>query len=281
MGTKIHKFIDEAGDPNFFGKGGVVIIGNEGVSKTFSLGMVSIKDEFKYKSNNIDDIRNKIKNLAQSIETNPYYATISSVKKRITKYDKFVFHAKDDIPEIRKEFFDLILELPFSFQCVVARKIPKLFIKKHNKKESEFYADLLAHLLRDKVHKNLVLNIAQLKRSTNEVNLELAIDKATAKYIIKNGSTQIKHNIVYNVQSYKEEPLLSITDYCLWAVQRVFEKGETKFYDYLMSKKFQVCDIYDFDAYTMIDPNNKKIWKNFYNSKNPLTKDNKISPSSS
>ena len=47
MKNKIHKFIDEAGDPNFFGKGGVVIIGQEGVSKTFSLGMVSIKNGFK------------------------------------------------------------------------------------------------------------------------------------------------------------------------------------------------------------------------------------------
>lgn len=283
MKNKIHKFIDEAGDPNFFGKGGVVIIGQEGVSKTFSLGMVSIKNGFKNNPDNIEHIRTKIRSLAQSIENNPYYNTIPSVKKRIQKYNEFVFHAKDDIPEIRKEFFDLLLDLPFSFQCIVARKIPNLFIKKHNKKESEFYADLLAHLLGDKVHKRLVLNIAKLNKSTNEINLESAIDKATVKYIQKRGSIQLNKDIVYNVQNYREEPILSITDYCLWAVQRVFEKGETRFYDYLIQtrKKFQVCDIYDFESYNIKDVNDKKVWKNFYNNKNPLTKENKISPSSS
>ncbi len=276
---KISKFIDEAGDANFFGKGGVNLIGKEGISKTFSLGMITIKTNEK--SNNINTIRQKIQNLAQKIENSNYYNTVPSVKKRIQKYGTFVFHAKDDIPEIRKEFLDLLLEIPFTFQCVVVRKIPNLFIKKHNKKESEFYADLLAHLLKDKVHKKLILHIARLKKSTNEVNLELAIHKATTKYLKKNGDKQLNRDIVYNVQDYAKEPILSITDYCLWAVQRVFERGETRFYDYLIKKNLQIYDIYDFDSYSIKDENNKKIWKNHYNIKNPLTKENKISPSSS
>ena len=37
---KIHRFLDEAGDTTFFGKGRVPILGQDGVSQCFSLGMV-------------------------------------------------------------------------------------------------------------------------------------------------------------------------------------------------------------------------------------------------
>ena len=37
---KIHRFLDEAGDTTLFGKGRVPILGQEGVSRCFGLGMV-------------------------------------------------------------------------------------------------------------------------------------------------------------------------------------------------------------------------------------------------
>jgi hypothetical protein len=279
--TTIHKFIDEAGDPNYFGKGGINIIGTDGVSNTFSLGMVTITKGSIKNPNEVNVIRRKIDLLASRIQSSAFYKDIPSVQKRIQKYGKFVFHAKDDLPEIRKEFLDLLLDIRFSFQCVVARKIPSLFVNKHNKNENELYADLLSHLLKDKVHKKLVLNIAQLGKSTNEVNLEKAVKKATTKFMQKNKIENLECNIVYNVQSYANEPILSIADYCLWTVQRVFEKGEDRFYNYLIEKDFQIFDIYDFSAYNQIDQLGKKKWSNYYNKKNPLTKGNKVSPSSS
>jgi Protein of unknown function (DUF3800) len=275
--STVHKYIDEAGDPNFFGKGGVNIVGKEGVSVTFTIGMVSIKNESKIK-----EIEQKIVDLALSIEQNPFYNTIPSVKKSISKYGHFVFHAKNDVPEIRKELFDLLFQLDFSFQCVVGRKISTLFINKHNKNENEFYADLLSHLLKDKINQKLVLNIARRGNSTNNVNLELAVSKATKKYLSKNGLDQVKCNIVCNVQDYDKEPLLTIADYCLWVVQRVFEKGEIRFYNYLLPKILLVVDLYDLQSYNDKDNNGKKLWTNYYdNKKNPLKESNKISPPSS
>ncbi len=35
-----HRFLDEAGDTTFFGKGKIPIVGSAGVSKAFILGMV-------------------------------------------------------------------------------------------------------------------------------------------------------------------------------------------------------------------------------------------------
>jgi len=64
--------------------------------------------------------------------------------------------------------------------------------------------------------------------------------------------------------------LFAVADYCCWAVQRVFEKGETRFYDYMQDKISLVVDLYDSEKY--------KSNLNYYTKKNPLTTKNKISP---
>ena len=76
--------------------------------------------------------------------------------------------------------------------------------------------------------------------------------------------------VVFNVQNPRTEPLLTVSDYLCWAVQRVFEKGETRHYDYLAEKIRLVVDLYDRDKYAG--------YRNYYDKKNPLTAANKIGP---
>jgi hypothetical protein len=39
-----HRFLDEAGDTAFYGRGKKIIIGTEGVSKCFIIGMVKFRE---------------------------------------------------------------------------------------------------------------------------------------------------------------------------------------------------------------------------------------------
>lgn len=86
----------------------------------------------------------------------------------------------------------------------------------------------------------------------------------------KNSEKEISTKIVFNIQNQYTEPLLNIADYFCWAVQRVFEKGETRYYNYLKEKISLVIDLYDYE--------NFEGSKNYYSPKNPLTEKNKISP---
>jgi hypothetical protein len=264
---KLHVFIDEAGDTTFFGKGKENIVGKNGVSNTFCLGMVQIKEDF-------DELRAKISQKSLEIENSPYYSKVPSVKKRIQKYGKFVFHAKDDLPEIRKEFYDFIIKQNFSLQVVVGRKILSLFIKKHNSNSNEFYADLLSHLIKDKLNNHkIILNITERGSSTSAVNIELAVEKSKQRAKKKhNKNTQKIDNcqVVANVQPYYSDPILCLADYSLWAVQRILEKGETRFYDFIFDKISLVVDLYDYDDKT------KPKWYNYYGKNNPLTENNQI-----
>ncbi|MFH0977651.1 MAG: DUF3800 domain-containing protein [Spirochaetota bacterium] len=259
-----YRFLDEAGDTTFYGKGKINILGQEGVSKCFILGLVHFKEP-------LEPIREKIKELQDKVIKDDYFKGVPSIQKKAVK-EGFFFHATDDIPEVRKIFFEFIKTIDCTFEAVVGRKIIGLYISKHNGKENEFYADLLAHLLKNKFQKErkMIINVAERGKSTRNTNLDFALKKAEGRFLKNTNGKTAKAEIAFNVQNHITEPLLNIADYFCWAVQRVFEKGETRYYDYIVEKIPVVIDLYDKENY--------KEWKNYYGPKNPLSSKNKLSP---
>lgn len=256
-----HRFIDEAGDPTFFGKGKVPILGSEGVSKVYMLGMLKYQHP-------LSEVRSIVEEFTKEIADDPYFNKIPSVHKRIST-GAFYLHAKDDPPELRYKFFELLRSrISFRLQVIVGRKDITRFVNKHNKQEREFYADLLSHMLHDKANYNkLVLNIADRGSSTRTQNLESAVLKAEELYLKRQPDGEYKAKINFNIQPYRQEPLLSVVDYGLWAVQRVFERGETRFYDVILPKVKSVIDVYDLD---------NGGHAHFYTPRKPLTNQNRI-----
>jgi hypothetical protein len=266
MLKQYHRFLDESGDTTFFGKRKRIIVGEEGVSKCFILGMV----KFKVK---LDPIREQIIKMQNEIVSDEFFRDIPSIDKKVSKAGYF-FHAKDDIPEVRERFFRFIKTLNCSFEAVVARKLPELYVSKHKGNESWFYADLLSHLLKNKFssHSKMVLNIASRGKSTRNYNLELALLKAQKRFESAHPEKEMKTKIVFNVMEQTTEPLLNIADYFCWTIQNVFEKGNVRHYNFLKDKISTIIDLYDFESY------GKEGWPNYYGKNNPLTVKNKISP---
>jgi hypothetical protein len=134
-----------------------------------------------------------------------------SVAKRVQS-GGFYFHAKDDPPEVRERLFKWIRETNCSLEMVVGRKIPALFARKHNGKDSEFYADLLSHLLKNKLKlgQRLVINIAERGKTARNLVLELAMIKARERFAKKQDASAISSEVVFNVQTPRTEPLLCV-----------------------------------------------------------------------
>lgn len=259
-----HRFLDEAGDTTFYTKGKVPVVGSEGVSLSFILGLVKFREP-------LEEVRERIVTLQQQVQNDAYYRGVPSILKKIDK-GGFYFHATDDPAEVRKTFFEFIKNTDCSFEAVVGRKIAALYERKHNGNETDFYADMLSHLLKNKFQKEekMVLNIAQRGKSTRNTVLELARVRAEKRFTDTNQGKEVKTQIVFNVQNHLTEPLLNVADYFCWSVQRVFERGEVRYYDFLMDKIPVVVDLYDQENY--------ENWGNYYGPKKPLSKDKKISP---
>lgn len=264
---KFHRFLDEAGDTTFFGKGRVPVLGKEGVSLCFGLGLVKFGAP-------VAEVREQVVQLCHAVESDDYLKGIRSVAKRIES-GGFYFHAKDDAPEVRERLFKWIEKADCSLEMVVGRKIPGLFARKHNGKDSEFYADLLSHLLKNKLKlgQRLVINIAERGKTTRNHVLELAMDKARERFAKRQDVADISSEIVFNVQNPRTEPLLCVPDYLAWTVQRVFERGETRHYNFVRERISLVVDLYDAENYDGS--------RNYYTPKRPLTAENKLGPPAS
>jgi len=263
-GETTHRFLDETGDTTFYGKGKKLIIGQEGVSRCFGLGIVRIDRP-------LNDVRQEVTALQRQVEADALLNTIPSVQKRIAS-GGFYFHACKDSPDVRSVILHYIRGLPCEAEMVVARKIPKFFRNKHHGREEELYADLLAHLIKNRLKRagTLVLNVANRGSSTREKVLLAALELAKTRAAKKWRPENLKARTVFNIQNPRTEPLLTVSDYVSWAVQRVFEKGEMRYYNYLADKIRLVVDLYDLDKY--------EGFRNYYNKKNPLTAENKIGP---
>jgi len=250
-----HFVVDEAGDPTFFNRKGVNIVGQEGCSKILVLGFI--------RTTKPDALRKSIISLKDEIASDPYYKGVPSLEKT-----KICFHAKNDIPEIREKVFRKIAALDFKAEFFVARKTEAIFLKRHRSKENLFYDDLITKLFENKLHKterNLIY-FATRGNKTRQKPLEEAIQIATLTFEKKWGVKNIGQ-IKILPQSPVGEPCLQIADYMNWAIQRAFIKKEDRFLKVIEDKISYLVDIYDTKTYP----------KNFYSRKNKFDI-TKISP---
>src|SRR5688500_7541174 len=91
--VKRHRYLDEMGDATFYGDGRKLVIGQEGVSLTFGMGIVRIDGD-------LNAVRQRVKQLEAQVEDDPLLNTIPSVVKRI-RSGGFFFHACKDTPDVR------------------------------------------------------------------------------------------------------------------------------------------------------------------------------------
>ena len=94
-----HYFVDEAGDGTLYDKHGKGLVRTEGCSKFFMLGVVLLRDP-KRLAIELEDLR-------ATLLADPYFAGVPSMQPN-KKKTAVAFHAKDDLPEVRREVFALL-----------------------------------------------------------------------------------------------------------------------------------------------------------------------------
>ena len=148
------------------------------------------------------------------------------------------------ILKIRAKFFELLRNLQgYKAHIVIAKKNLNIINRKHNNNPTEFYFDVLHHLLNGRLkdtirHYNLCLS----QRGNNSLNhFEKAVTKTLeADKADTNGAIQYNLEIVQS----KEMPELSIIDYLMWTVQRDLLLGESRYFEALKSKYETVLNLY-------------------------------------
>jgi len=229
---KRYLFIDESGDPEFYGSRKKLLVGTEGFQPYLIIGMIE--------TGNRKALRKAVIEFIDGIKGDSLYNSIPSVAT-----DKgWYVHARGDHPEIRAKFFELLRNLEgYKAHIVIAKKELNIFNRKHNSNPTEFYFDVLHHLLNGRLHNSdchYMLYLSQ--RGNNSLHsFQKAVDKALAAR-----ESKINEPIKYNLEIVPgaEMPELSIIDYLMWAVQRKLLKGESRYFDALKDKYETLIDLY-------------------------------------
>ena len=157
-------YIDEGGDSTLFSRSGKVLIGSEGCSRFFILGVLDVPDPAA--------LQCSTDNLRDRLLEDPYFSDVPSMQAS-TRKTALAFHAKDDLPEVRREVFRLLRDTEeLRFFAVVADKWKVLeYVRQRNESDpdyryhpNELYDYLVRRLFREKLHKSSRFEIFFSKR---------------------------------------------------------------------------------------------------------------------
>ena len=258
-----HYYVDEAGDGTIFDARGRVIIGNEGCSRFFMLGLLDVA--------NPDMLETDIKDLRTTLLQDPYFKNVPSMQVKAQKTAVF-FHAKDDLPEVRREVFNVLKKHDVRFFAIVRDKTKVLeYIRQRNEVDSsyrykinELYDYLIRQLFHDRLHQDDAYEIHFAKRGKADrtAALRLALETARQRFAEKWGNVS-DASIHVLARAPEDIAGLQATDYFLWSLQRFYERGESRYLEYLWPSFRLVRDI---------DDTRKNKYGEYYTQKKPLNK---------
>ncbi len=239
-----HYYVDEAGDLTLFNRRKQTVVGTEGVSHCFIVGMAELPEPA--------GAHRKLEELRSSLIGDPYFSSAPSMSRSARK-TTIAFHAKDDLPEVRREVFRLLPGLGAKVLIVVRRKsvlaceAQEILRQTGNKLSPDvIYDEMVSRLFRDKLHKAAECRIVFARRGKSERSaaLSAAIERAKRNFQAKWSKEADKPAKIRSAYP-SESAGLQLVDYYLWAVQRCFERGEDRFFQSVASQYRLIMDLDD------------------------------------
>jgi len=223
-------YVDEAGDLTLFNKRGHMIVGKEGVSRVFMVGVAYLPDP--------NMAHRKLERLRTELLGDPYFKDVPSMQPEKNK-TAICFHAKDDLPEVRREVFKLLPKFNAKVQVAIKRKeylvkTARLLKGRQTKlSPDDVYDDLVKRLFKTGLHTAEKNRIVFARRGkVRRRALEKAIRKAKINFEKKTGIRSESETAIFSAYP-SQYAGLQVIDYYLWALQRMFERGEDRFFHLL------------------------------------------------
>ncbi|MFZ9938009.1 MAG: DUF3800 domain-containing protein [Luteolibacter sp.] len=238
-------YVDEAGDGVLFGPKGRNRLADADAQQFFMLGMV--------RCNRDADAAAALEQLRKELIAHPLYASIHSLQPAAGKTFR-AFHAKDDQLEIRSKVFELLLTLDFKFYAVIKDMRSVLrYVENRNRMNSDYryhpnelYDLTVRMLFKQRLHKHDHYRITFARRGKSDRTKALVeqLEKTRRRFLEEHRLERDPELAIRPAYPW-QEPCLQVADYCLWALQRCYERQEDRFLQAIWPK---VSLIHDVDA---------------------------------
>ena len=259
-----HYYVDEAGDGTLFNKKKQVVVGREGCSSYFMLGVLEVVEP--------KSLHEALAGLRENLRDDPYLSKVPSMQPE-QKKTALAFHAKDDCAEVRREVYRLLLQHEIKFFAVVRDKRTIVErVREHNKTTpsyryhpNQLYDRCVSRLFKERLHKeeSYVIQFSRRGNRSRTAALQKAIEQAKAN-LRKSWGIEATSPIEIMAARPEQAGGLQAVDYILWALQRLYERGEDRYWEYVADKVSLVHDV---------DDTRENGYGAYYTKKNPLKKE--------
>lgn len=237
-------FVDETGDGVIFDGKGRVLVGTGKVQDYFTVGMVECWT--------LQALTDELAALRTQLLADPYFKGVPSMQPEAKK-TALLFHAKDDLPEVRREVFKVLERHDFSFYAVVrTMSAVTRRVKQRNERDptyryrpTELYDSAVRRLFDRKFHTRPAFDVIFASRGK-------ARTLALREHLLKAQSASRKAAGTYpdaaihvRAMPAHQHAGLQVVDYCLWALQRLFTRGENRFLSLIWPKVGLIVDADD------------------------------------
>lgn len=231
-----HYFVDEAGDPTLFDARGNVLPGREGCSRFFILGVLDVADP--------SSLGAELNGLRTQLLADAYFRDVPSMQPAQRK-TAIAFHAKDDVPEVRREVFRVLMRHELKFFAVVRDKQRVLdYVRQRNRNDSQYryrpneqYDTMVSRLFKNRLHLTPEVDVCFAERGKSDRSAALRQALETARLRFESTWQRPVSAAIHARQSTPvREVALQAADYFLWALQRYFERAESRFIELVWSK---------------------------------------------
>lgn len=256
-------FIDESGDGTLFDAQGCVIIGQPGCSRLFVLGLLAVADP--------DDLTEQMNALRTELLADPYFRSVPSFDPMSHK-TSIAFHAKDDLPEVRREVFSLLRRRQdLEFFAVIRDKLEVLrYVQSRNTRDSayryhpnELYDYMVRRLTKGLLHKCDEYQLCFARRGKKDRTQALLDALLVAQQRSVQQTGLHLHSRISVLSCAPEQSAgLQAVDYFLWALQRLLVRQEERYWSYIWPACKLVIDI---------DDKRDASYGRYYSQKRPLS----------
>lgn len=237
-------FVDETGDGVIFDGKGRVLVGTGKVQDYFTVGMVECWA--------LKALTEDLAALRAELLADPYFKGVPSMQPNVKKTALF-FHAKDDLPEVRREVFKVLERQDFSFHALVRTMSAVVRrVRFRNERDptyryrpTELYDSAVRRLFDRKLHTQPAFEVVFASRGkarTQALREHLLKAQAVSR---KAAGTYPDAAIHVRAMPACQHAGLQVADYCLWALQRLFTKGEDRFLSLIWPKVGLIVDADD------------------------------------
>lgn len=262
-------FVDEAGDPTLFAKGGKVVVATEGCSRFFIEGKLECRD--------VESLAADLDRLRAELLTDPYFKGVPSLDPARER-TAMNFHAKDDPAEVRFLVFRLLAKHELRFVAVVRDKLKLLdYASQRRRIDPAYRYDPNGHELYDELTRRLFSRLHGYGEH-RVVFAQRGHKPRTKAFLDAIEHEDQAFEATFGLQRPKPAEVvcgfprnhagLQAVDYYLWALQRFYERGETRFLDYIWPQTLEVIDL---DATPMKKRGQSRSEFVVFNKEHPLT----------